>query len=327
MPATVLFGVAGGWAVVSILTLVVAKCRGAHDETCLFICRVASSINFAFFFLFEFAFLCGRMHFLLGAADQFEPQRTPEHKLVYTGPAYFSGSNATEVRAAGCDMLVDASGQLKTLVPAESDVCELWFLKFSARLLTTGWQKFSVGLGLAIFALLSFGCCFGEVMVSHRTVWWHEFGLYFIFLIICSQQSMVLMPLTSMTPTNFCLQFSLPSGLSIERTICLWQYSAAGIPFGIPLMLGGIGALAIAAGSNESSALKGGAGLVGICIFGLGLALFGCWLVIGIGWGVWVHFANITVRSTVLFLVAEMLAPALFKINAVLNRVSSRRGD
>lgn len=176
---------------------------------------------------------------------------------------------------------------------------------------------------------------------------WSIFFNYFLFLLIRSQQSLVLAPLTQITPTEYCLVVDSPTGLSTRSFIRFYMYSIAGIPVGVPMMLGGLLVLTVLLGfpldevfrqeetatgphysgrvrihshtriresddSSDGSIWK----CLGIFFASLvtltGVGLFGCWLLLGfaIGPWIWVYTTFISMQQ-VTTVYAELSAPSL----------------
>eukprot|EP00960_Hanusia_phi_P077896 768751-Hanusia_phi.AAC.3 len=132
---------------------------------------------------------------------------------------------------------------------------------------------------------------------------------------LASQQSLVLLPLTSMEITPYCytLQDDIP--VTSGQAACWHFWSIAGIPYGIPSIIGGF--LVMLIFSSEDSDKSNCCVLLfqftGFVFFVTGLFLFCFWLIGGVFIGMWFTF----VSGKILFDLAltKIFAPILIIIS------------
>ena len=65
----------------------------------------------------------------------------------------------------------------------------------------------------------------------------YQLAIWVLDLLLGCQQSVVLLPLTSMTYTPFCSIMNVPSNRKYGA--CIHKWASAGIPYGIPMLVGG----------------------------------------------------------------------------------------
>ncbi|EGD72960.1 hypothetical protein PTSG_04691 [Salpingoeca rosetta] len=144
-----------------------------------------------------------------------------------------------------------------------------------------------------------------------------------VFLVIASQQALVLFPLTNADFNDYCINLGKPPGISVRDLVCYHKYSLSGIPIGLPMLLGGRLLLKLANSCDEDEtdieSVDGVINLVrlamyiaGAILVVIGGILFGVWLVGGFIIGPWVHYTSWAQNR--LLLLAEALAPALFTL-------------
>ena len=103
----------------------------------------------------------------------------------------------------------------------------------------------------------------------------------------------------------------MPTGLSLQKGVCLHRWATYGVPVGLPLAVGGI-AVTVAVVGSQAAILAVLFVLLALC----GIGLFSIWLFAGMGYGVWIHFT--TFYQQIVFLVSELAAPATFTITDVI---------
>jgi len=116
------------------------------------------------------------------------------------------------------------------------------------------------------------------------------------FLLIClifsSQQALCLLPLTSLDINPYCAYLQVP--LSQQRSICLYKWSAAAIPYGIPLILTALTGLKAAYAVHEQLRMTAlSISIVSLIIGGAGASFLVIWLFAGIPIGIWFRFAGL----------------------------------
>lgn len=302
--------------------------------------------TFLTWFLLEYSFYIGRFNFLLKNASQYEAMLLPNGDLVYPGPKFYqilglpTDSDVSEIIDSGCDFLLNKNGtspwELATVTPAPDNICSfsvLATIQISANILD-GFSKFSIGLGLAIFLLAQAAVLYNtcqpllrhddESSGSDDKPWFLtlvEYSLESIFfLMICSQQSVVLIPLTMMSVSDYCFSFNMPLGFSVNKAVCYYRWSCAGIPAGLPFSLVGVLLLRCGSQSGEKNALGIMFAIAGFFVFVTGMALLGVWLCVGIGLGIYFHFGSFFLQR--IFLVAELFAPSHKLLKAILDLVT-----
>jgi hypothetical protein len=227
-------------------------------------------------------------------------------------------------------------------VSDDPDACTFWWLKMGANIdiSSDGAEHFSIGLGLLIWALIAITVILMELSISleeelesgenictqaMKTI----FRLLLIHLVstlFCCQQSCVLLPLTtvSMHPTKI----NVPT--DPVKAVCYHKWAVVAIPYGIPMILGGVLSIGLAAAICR-------AGIVGI-IIGLGfvcaggmlvltaIGLIAFWLLAGYGIGVWFTFGSLDVLID-LGLIKILVGPSIFLLDACSAFVSMTIGS
>lgn len=309
------------------------------------ICRTTEICTFLLFFGQEYIIRAGRLSVMWQLGKFYEPAFSEETgDLVYFYREYYEVSQPSDevLEEGGCVTLISDS---RNFTEAPSDTCSLIFIDLNLRLVSTWWQRFSLVLGFLIFFALQVGVFYYEDKFkqflqkkrTHCNVFCKGFitfvsfpMVYILFLLVASQQSLVLMPTAVVTPRPYCLEFDVPEPfLSIEQFVCFHLWSAAGIPIGIPLLfVCFIGAQFIFVcfdsigsccdGCDLNKCLLGCGGCALILAFVIPVILsVGSWLVLGLGFGPWIHFT--TYLSQSVFLVNEIMAPSVTVMNDALN--------
>jgi hypothetical protein len=165
-------------------------------------------------------------------------------------------------------------------------------------LLSQGYVQFSVGLGILISIVFQFIMGFVDMalhMVNREEM---EPGGAAVLIIgkmifefaLSVQQYMVLFPLQNVLPTPYCLIINVPHDVEIEYAVCLFKISTAGIPIGLPCLVGGgfIGFAGLGMGGWAGIII----GLIGLFFFGFGLSLLIFWLFGGFVLGSWYMFTG-----------------------------------
>lgn len=186
-------------------------------------------------------------------------------------------------------------------------------------------ERFATAFGLFIYPLLMY-MSIGVAIASEAVASEEEDGdgeesdedckcagilckllaIWVLDLLLGCQQSVVLLPLTSMTYTPFCSIMNVPSNRKYGA--CIHKWASAGIPYGIPMLVGGglIGVLVKVVldlnTSNESEddrnkinagkILCCGVGVGAAIIAFVGLALFVIWVFGGLVIGIWFEFSS-----------------------------------
>jgi hypothetical protein len=150
-------------------------------------------------------------------------------------------------------------------------------------------------------------------------------------MLFACQQSCVLLPLTAMSINP--ISVNVPA--DTVKAICYHKYAVAGIPYGVPMIFGGILGLAMAnacfqgfdSGSKKpEAACLPFVGLIfaagGLLLLVTGVGLFGFWLVAGFGIGLWFTFGSVTVLAD-LALVKILAGPSVFVLDSLAAAVTA----
>eukprot|EP00300_Choanocystis_sp_HF-7_P006464 c14724_g1_i1.p1 GENE.c14724_g1_i1~~c14724_g1_i1.p1 ORF type:complete len:400 (+),score=56.55 c14724_g1_i1:368-1567(+) len=305
------------------------RCK-RDDQNRATVAEATQKSCFVFWFLFELIILCARFNFMLAEGSKYQPFVTADDQLVYPGPHHL-GLNSTN---PACRF------SLENATVAPKSICRFGLLDLSANLMTEVYVKISVGLGLIVFILLQ-GVIFVLESLNHkvepqvrpaqaesasrtsrfmsclgqRTL---TLLLWVVCQLLASQQSCVLLALVNVHLFPECAVFTLPLSAGTKQSVCFFKWAAAGIPFGIPLIIGGVLLLYLGGGlMGEGGGCGFFLGLI-VCAFGVsagitGIGLFGFWLVAGLGIGVWFHYGT-TLQAQLI--AAEVLGPAAFVVVA-----------
>lgn len=295
-----------------------------------------------------FAVMVGRLVVLWNIAPHYTPAiNSASGRLVYVNlAAYFADRPSDyELEELGCRELISPV----TFEEVPVDYYRFVAINLHPEMALSVYAAFSIILGLPIFLALQSVVGWLEIKFERRmnevkkkgsknsgalrnkicrllfTAVVGFFASYLFFELIKSQQSVVLMPLTQVTPTPYCLVVDSPSGLPPETLIRLYVYSICAIPIGVPAAL--IGGFIVYTSNKESddseaSLMKCFCELFGwgALVSGVGLILI--WLFVGCGVGVWVNFdskfISFTQTTTIL---AEAFAPALFFLKELFGEV------
>ena len=305
-----------------------------------------------------FTVMIGRLVVLWSIAPHYTPIMAGDDLIYANLEAYLAdGPTDAELYDLGCHSLMSRL-DLSEVPPGWDPFFSFLVIELHPDMAFSGYAAFSVILGLIIYLALQGTVAWLEIKLERRInelkkrgsrnhgVLGNKFcrllftaivgilASYLVFVLIESQQSVVLMPLTQVTPTPYCLVVDSPSGLPAAMLVRFFIYSICAIPIGVPAaLLGACMSGALCAGGSDTGnrrndddsgfilALIGAAGC--ILLFS-GLGLIGIWLFVGCGVGVWVNFDSkfISVTQTTTLL-AEMFAPALFFIKEMLSEVAS----
>ena len=294
-------------------------CKGLTDEgssrTILFIMK---ALILSIWFLFDFICMCARFHWFL---------KSPESIFLFS-----DDPNACNF------MWVPLNGKMD--ISSDSAA------------------QFSIGLGLIIWAIM--GICLtlldltmtlqsdreaaratsssqtlsleserGAEIPNKRK---NNFKKTAKMLLLCvlrtvlsCQQSCVLLPLTavSLDPISF------PGPQDSVQAICFHKWAVVGIPYGVPMIIGGILGFMLAAsfGSGACEAdnkvvgvicgllsLITFAGAANLLITGFGLIMF--WLFAGLGIGIWFTFGYVHVLTD-LALIKILAGPSTFVVESL----------
>ena len=125
---------------------------------------------------------------------------------------------------------------------------------------------------------------------------------WFVLMIpIVSQQSLVLMPLTSFHMSPVCSTMETPIGMDSHTMSCLSKWAIAGVPYGIPMCCGGafLSAIAMAEdnnGNNNGSLVCGllrfAIGCAGALFSITGICMIAFWMLGGPILGFWITFGS-----------------------------------
>ena len=172
-------------------------------------------------------------------------------------------------------------------------------------------EEISVEVRSTVQAMKSECAHFDKQWLKHRFLW------FLLSTALASQQSLVLLPLTSMEITPYCYQLQDDLPVSSRKAACWHKWSIAGIPYGVPAIL--VGSLMIVIfGSmerkNDKNSLVGLFVLVGVVLLLTGIGLFVFWLFGGIFIGVWFTFSSYKVLVDLAL--TKIFAPILIIFSA-----------
>jgi hypothetical protein len=203
-----------------------------------------------------------------------------------------------------------------------------------------GAEKFSIGLGLLIWALISIAVILASLSFSMQEIEsadnvnqkttktvWTLIAIHFISTLLCCQQSCVLLPLTSIS-MNPCV-LNVPT--DPIKAVCYHKWAVMAIPYGIPMVLGAGVGLAVAGGlaslrspplSIAAMVCAGAAAM--LLLTALGFFIF--WIYGGFAIGVWFTFGSINVLID-LALVKILVGPSIVLLDAISTYVSRTFGS
>jgi hypothetical protein len=169
-----------GWAFVLLLGISAIYRYRDRKEVIIIVIAVMRIVLYVAWFIFDFTFMCARFQWLLNSKDaKFETMsiKTENKQLIWKGPK-FDVSSRTEREHAGCNFTN------ALLQRAPEDACKVWWVNFNADINFQGgdygeaWQdvaafrqweadaaKFSVGLGLFIYAIIKLVVLFSVEMM------------------------------------------------------------------------------------------------------------------------------------------------------------------
>jgi hypothetical protein len=203
-----------------------------------------------------------------------------------------------------------------------------------------GAEKFSIGLGLIIWALIAITVIVVSLAISLQddiesaddiykdsvnTVW-TLIAVNCVSTLFCCQQSCVLMPLTSISMN--------PATLNVPtdqiKAVCYHKWAMIAIPYGIPMVLGA-GAGVCLAMTTAKSGLPGAIFALfcvgaAIMLFLTALALFVFWLFGGFAIGMWFTFGSLDVLVD-LALIKILVGPSIVLLDATSAFVSMTFGS
>ncbi len=204
-----------------------------------------------------------------------------------------------------------------------------------------GAEKFSIGLGLLIWALISIAVILASLSFSLQDIESADnicqkttetvltlIAVHFISTLFCCQQSCILLPLTSVSMNPFVL--NVPT--DPIKAVCYHKWAVMAIPYGIPMVLGaGVGAALAYVFITDNSNSKLGpiaallcAGAAAMLLL-TALGLFVFWLFGGFAVGLWFTFGSINILID-LALVKILAGPSIFLLDASSTFVSMTFG-
>jgi hypothetical protein len=298
--SSILLWVVGGCGFVSVTGLV-AMCLFPKRK--IVITLSVKVVIFFTFFLFDFSWMGTRFHWLLNSKDaRFLTMKTPkEGEYVWIGPGFWR-SSWIQRQQLGCPF------SRHELQEAPKDACKVWWVSFSADISFQGssWDEgsamFSVGVGLLIHAVIEITLFFFFLGVQRQSMedseedtvtetlakaLFTDFLWFLVSIPIVSHQSLVLLPLTSFHISSVCSTMETPAGMNSQTMMCLAKWAMAGLPYGIPMCIGG--AICVA-----------GRGLIAalgclLLITGVPMLLF--WIFGGPVVGFWITFGSLDVLA------------------------------
>lgn len=181
---------------------------------------VATSFTFLLWLLFEFSFMCGRLHHFMH--NRYQPWELANGGQVHVGPGFdaYVASNYRGVSPARSPNSPDCYISLQGATP--SAPCHvLLVFHLSQDFVVEGYPKFSMGLGLILFLVLQFGILAMHIRYSRspdlqdgpearvrlRSVGKRlarGVGEYVASALLGAQQALVLLPLTTTHANGVC---------------------------------------------------------------------------------------------------------------------------
>lgn len=294
-------------------------------------------VNFAFMVATIFSVMVGRLVVLWQIAPEYFLKLNDETgQLVFMNNRTYYQDNPSdeELEAMGCGGLV--IDDRRNFTDPDEDYFKFLAVPLGPNSFKSTFAVFSIILGLVVYILLQALIGFMEYQLGLKlerrrlegtlpSNWFTRqihlslinlFCGYVVFLLLESQQSLVLMPLTYVTPTPYCFVIDSPAGLPEETFVKFFVWSIAGIPIGVPVAVAGW-VIVKACGAQDDD--DGGSMVT--CLFYFagwamvvsGLGLFGCWLLLGCVIGAWSFFySKFVVFTQTTTLLAELFAPAMF---------------
>jgi hypothetical protein len=295
----------------------------------------------------EVVVIIGRADFMFRHGSEYEAHRLRNGDLVYFKKELYGLTRESRIDV-GCNYnLVDVQA-------AADDTCSYWFLDLNANLLSQGWVKFSLGIGLMITIILrlfafavkiafdkslsdesknSAGGVIGEEI-------WGWLVMTIVELCLHFQQFIVLLPFEVILPNDYCLHVQVP--VSVLKAICRYKIACTGIPIGLPMFVG-CGAVSFLLASCAESMSEGNGkycamffGLMALScaiwsFFGLTMIIF--WLFGGIVLGFWYVFGGLSLGyltseiNFILVLVSSSTVLILFLEKLFIGCCCQGRGD
>jgi hypothetical protein len=201
-----------------------------------------------------------------------------------------------------------------------------------------GAEKFSIGLGLLIWALISIAVIMASLAFSLQDIESADnvcqqttqtvltlLVVHFISTLFCCQQSCVLLPLTSVSMNPYAL--NVPT--DPIKAVCYHKWAVMAIPYGIPMVLGaGVGAAMAyffaSLGPLIVVALFCAGAAAMLLITAIGLFVF--WLFGGFAVGMWFTFGSLNVLVD-LALIKILAGPSIVLLDATSAFVSMTFGS
>lgn len=266
---------------------------------------------YSLWLVIDVVIICSRANFMFNHGQGYEPYRLHDGTLVYFKDALRDLDHYSR-KEVGCNY------DLHDSEPASDETCSYWFIPFNANLVSQGWVKFSLGVGLIINIVLRI-CAVGFKLVM-ESIHRNEGGggenrsaieafcagvggwivVTIVELLLHFQQFIVLLPFEVILPNYYCLDVQVP--VSTLAAVCRYKLACAGIPIGVPLIIGGVffaligmkGALGEDIENEKNSCcLRCFFASIGICamiLAGFGATMVIFWLFGGIILGFWYVF-------------------------------------
>lgn len=283
----------------------------------------------------EVIIVSARANFMLRKGSDYEAYILKDDSLVYFKESLRDLTPESR-KQVGCDY------KLEGAVPAADDVCSYWFLDLDADLVTQGWVKFSLGIGLIINIILRFVAITIKLAYDLRekddqvadnfcldkfTEFWSWIIITIIELLLHFQQFIVLLPLQVVLPNEYCLDIQVP--VDTKKAVCEYKLACTGVPIGLPMAAGGLFFAYFFGGIGASTEeafvtcffffLALGSALIGF--FGLTMIIF--WLFAGIILGFWYIFGGyslgyLTSEINVMIVFLSSLTVILFFLESVI---------
>jgi hypothetical protein len=300
-------------------------------------------VNFACKFATTFSVMVGRLVVLWQIAPEYVLKLNGETgQLVFMNIFTYLQDNPSneELVAMGCGGLVIEDKRNFT-DPGE-DFSKLLWLSLDPTIFKSKVSVVSIIIGLVIYLFLQAFIGFMQFRLDLElerlrldgqlpSNWFvrqivlllkNLFCGYVVFILLESQQSVVLTPLTYVTPTPYCLVIENPPGLAEEKLIEFFAWSVAGIPVGLPKIAVGGCLIYCGLDTDDFDLVRCVIFLLGCYIMIPGIALFGCWLVLGFVVGPWsFYYSKFVFFTQTTTLLVELFAPAMFLIKDILQGV------
>eukprot|EP00961_Rhodomonas_salina_P080144 1077673-Rhodomonas_salina.1 len=247
------------------------------------------------FFLYDYVFMWRRFTWFINDDDAvYTPHELEDGTVKWITDAYHDASIETREKYCGYSMELPS-------YPINDSKCNFMLFKFEPDLIPkghgfqAGGTKFAIGLGLCVFCML-FWCGFAlkeSAALQYRessekgAAFATTIAFLFFAIVIESQQSLVMLPLTNLRPNAFCAHLTVPT--TEKYAMCLHQYAVLGLPYGLVFLIFTGIAGACASGTGPVSVFGAAAGV--FCGF-FCLAFLIMWFFAGFVVGVWFTFAE-----------------------------------